>query len=87
MKRGIRHNDVAWRNVGVFCDERQTKAVVFDMTSVVKNENGNDNEDWVKYALKSLSEKMTDRNNIFHSFRESIPQYRTNNKNPPGPSV
>ena len=52
MKKGIRHGDVAWRNVGVYCEDGQTKAVVFDMQKVHRVES---REDWVRPAVVSLS--------------------------------
>jgi hypothetical protein len=57
MDKGFRHDDVAWRNVGVYCDDGQTKAVVFDMQRVHCVEN---QEDWVISAVASLSQKLVD---------------------------
>ena len=57
MDKGFRHDDVAWRNVGVYCDDGQTKAVVFDMQKVHCVES---QEDWVTSAVASLSQKLTD---------------------------
>ena len=57
MKKGIRHGDVAWRNVGVYCEDGQTKAVVFDMQKVHRVES---REDWVRPAVVSLSRKLAD---------------------------
>ena len=57
MAKGIRHHDVAWRNVGVYySDDRRMKAVVFDMQKVVSAEN--ELEDWVQSAIASLSQKL-----------------------------
>jgi hypothetical protein len=53
--KGHRHHDVAWRNVGVYTDGGQTKAVVFDLKSV--SDDGND-EDWVTDAVVSLRRKL-----------------------------
>jgi hypothetical protein len=57
MDKGFRHDDVAWRNVGVYCDDGRTKAVVFDMQKVHCVES---QEDWVTSAVASLSQKLTD---------------------------
>jgi hypothetical protein len=56
MERGIRHDDVAWRNVGVYREKGQTKAVVFDMQQVACVEN--QKEDWVKTAIACLSQPL-----------------------------
>lgn len=57
MAKGFRHDDVAWRNVGVYYgDDGQTKAVVFDMQQVYVVENKE--KDWVKSAVMSLSQKL-----------------------------
>jgi hypothetical protein len=56
MERGIRHDDVAWRNVGVYREKGQTKAVVFDMQQVACVEN--QKEDWVKTAIACLSQTL-----------------------------
>jgi hypothetical protein len=56
MEKGIRHDDVAWRNVGVYCQGGQTKAVVFDMQKVHCVENQKEN--WVTPAVASLSQKL-----------------------------
>jgi hypothetical protein len=56
MGKGFRHDDVAWRNVGIYCQGGQTKAVVFDMQQVYCVEN--QNEDWVTPAVASLSKKL-----------------------------
>lgn len=53
MKKGIRHDDVAWRNVGVYREGDQTKAVVFDMRRVHVEQDPHD--DWVTTAVDSLS--------------------------------
>jgi len=51
MGKNFRHNDVAWRNVGVYSDGGETKAVVFDMQRVYPDTNDNG---WVKVAFESL---------------------------------
>lgn len=56
MDKGIRHDDVAWRNVGVYRQGGQTKAVVFDMQKVRCVEN--EKEDWVTPAVASLSKSI-----------------------------
>jgi len=56
MNKRYRHDDVAWRNVGVYCDGDQMKAVVFDMQKVHYDEN--QKEDWVTSAVASLSQKL-----------------------------
>jgi hypothetical protein len=57
MAKGIRHDDGAWRNVGVYHgDDGQMKAVVFDMQKVDFVEN--QEEDWVTPAVSSLSQKL-----------------------------
>lgn len=56
QEKGFRHDDVAWRNVGVYRGEGgQVKAVVFDMQRVVEF---HQKEDWVHSAVLSLSEKL-----------------------------
>jgi hypothetical protein len=57
MKKGFRHDDVAWRNVGVYREGGQTKAVVFDMQQVYCVEK-HEKEDWVTPAVARLSEKL-----------------------------
>lgn len=57
MKKGIRHDDVAWRNVGVYREGGRTKAVVFDMQRVHRVEQG-PHDDWVTPAVDSLSKKL-----------------------------
>jgi hypothetical protein len=52
---GCRHDDVAWRNVGVYTDAGQTKAVVFDMKRVSAADH---QEDWVTPAVESLGRKL-----------------------------
>jgi hypothetical protein len=55
--KGIRHDDIAWRNVGVYHDENgQLQAVVFDMQKVFYV--ANQEEDWVQPAIASLSQKL-----------------------------
>jgi hypothetical protein len=57
MAKGIRHDDVAWRNVGIYYgNDGQTKAVVFDMQKVKVVEN--QEKDWVKSAVMSLSQNL-----------------------------
>lgn len=58
MGKGIRHDDVAWRNVGVYRQGGQTKAVVFDMQKVYCVEK-HEKEDWVTPAVARLSKKLT----------------------------
>jgi hypothetical protein len=55
MEKGIRHDDVAWRNVGVYSDNGQTKAVMFDMQKVHFKKK---QEDWVESAVAALSQKL-----------------------------
>jgi hypothetical protein len=55
MHRGYRHDDVAWRNVGVYTDAGQLKAIVFDMKRVSLDAN---QEDWVTAAVSSLRRKL-----------------------------
>jgi hypothetical protein len=52
----IFHDDVAWPNVGVYSDDGQTKAGVFDMQQVHFVEN--QEEDWVESAVASLSQTL-----------------------------
>jgi hypothetical protein len=55
---GIRHDDIAWRNVGVYYGKSgQLHAVVFDMQRVhcVTNEQ---EEDRVQAAITSLSQEL-----------------------------
>jgi hypothetical protein len=59
MGKGIRHDDVAWRNVGVYRQGGQTKAVVFDMQKVYCVEK-HEKEDWVTPAVARLSKKKGD---------------------------
>jgi hypothetical protein len=52
---GVKHNDVAWRNIGMFKGTDGTEhAVVFDMssTSSTKDDNG-----WVDQAMQHLFDK------------------------------
>ena len=61
----IYHADVAWRNVGIYIDQGETKAVVFDMQRVHPENSGLDilgskGEDWVTAAVASLSSKVDD---------------------------
>ena len=56
MEKGMHHDDVAWRNVGVYSDDGQTKAVMLDMQKVHFVEN--QEEDWVESAVASLSQKL-----------------------------
>jgi hypothetical protein len=57
MEKGFRHDDVAWRNVGVYRQGGQTKAVVFDMQQVYCVEK-HEKEDWVTPAVARLCEKL-----------------------------
>ena len=59
MKKGIRHDDVAWRNVGVYREGGRTKAVVFDMQRVHRVEQG-PHDDWVTPAVDSLSKGLSE---------------------------
>jgi len=54
MDKRHRHDDVAWRNVGVYRDGDQMKAVVFDMTKVHHDEN--QKGDWVESDIVALSQ-------------------------------
>jgi hypothetical protein len=55
--KGIRHDDIAWRNVGVYHgDNGQLQAVVFDMQKV--SFVANQEEDWVQPAITSLSQNL-----------------------------
>ena len=57
--KGIRHDDVAWRNVGVYKDKGgQERAVVFDMQKVCLVEDRTASDDWVQSAVKSLGSKL-----------------------------
>jgi hypothetical protein len=51
----IQHNDVAWRNIGVYEEQGTMKAVVFDMQSVSAITTDGD---WVEKAVASLNEKL-----------------------------
>ena len=55
MANGFRHGDVAWRNVGVYREDGEMRAVVFDMQKVDPCEA---NTDWVTSAVASLSAKL-----------------------------
>lgn len=55
MAKGFRHGDVAWRNVGVYREDGEVRAVVFDMQKVNPCEA---NTDWVTSAVASLSAKL-----------------------------
>jgi hypothetical protein len=55
--KGIRHEDIAWRNVGVYHgDNGELQAVVFDMQKVCYV--ANLEEDWVQPAITSLSQEL-----------------------------
>ena len=56
LGKSIRHDDVAWRNVGVYCVNGELKAVVFDMQKVHCVNNQQDG--WVTSAVGSLSQKI-----------------------------
>lgn len=59
FNKGIRHDDVAWRNVGVYKDGGgQERAVVFDMQKVFLVEDQTASDDWVQSAIKSLESKL-----------------------------
>lgn len=53
--RGLCHDDVAWRNVGIYEENGKMKAVVFDMQRVSPIAS---QEDWVTNAVESLSKKL-----------------------------
>ena len=57
VERGIYHGDVAWRNVGVYNHNGETKAVVFDMQRVHQVQR---RDDWVQAAVNSLSTKLSE---------------------------
>ena len=46
------HDDVAWRNVGLYRNGSEVKAVVFDMTLV--KERGESHDGWVVAAVQKL---------------------------------
>jgi hypothetical protein len=55
--KGIRHDDIAWRNVGVYHgDNGELQAVVFDMQKVCYV--ANQEEDWIPPAIASLHQKL-----------------------------
>jgi hypothetical protein len=55
--KGIRHDDIAWRNVGVYHgDNGELQAVVFDMQKVCYV--ANQEEDWIRPAIASLHQKL-----------------------------
>jgi hypothetical protein len=55
--KGMRHEDIAWRNVGLYHgDNGELQAVVFDMQKVCYV--ANQEEDWVQPAITSLSQKL-----------------------------
>ena len=70
QQQKICHGDVAWRNVGIYMDQGETKAVVFDMQRVHPENEGLDinlgtspsskREDWVTAAVASLALKLDD---------------------------
>jgi hypothetical protein len=51
--KGLVHEDVAWRNIGVYKDGGVTKAVVFDLNRV-RTQNKTD-DSWVDTAMAKLS--------------------------------
>jgi hypothetical protein len=53
--KGYHHDDVAWRNVGVYTDSGQVKAVVFDMKRVSKTKG---RQGWVALAVDSLRRNL-----------------------------
>ena len=55
MAKRFRHGDVAWRNVGVYREDGELRAVVFDMQKV---DPCKANTDWVTDAVASLSSKL-----------------------------
>ena len=56
QRRGFRHDDVAWRNVGIYEKDGETKAVVFDMQGVVASKE--DEEYWITEAIEALSSNL-----------------------------
>ena len=58
VAKGVRHNDVAWRNVGIYHEsDCQIRAVVFDMQRV-QRVTQDPQDDWVTPAVDSLSKKL-----------------------------
>ena len=55
MEKGFCHGDVAWRNIGVYHEDGEMKAVVFDMQKVEPCE---PNTDWVTSDVAKLSTKL-----------------------------
>lgn len=55
VSRGLVHEDVAWRNIGLYKDgEAEQHAVVFDLGRVRRETN--DDEDWVHRAMEKLKQ-------------------------------
>ena len=50
--KNLVHGDVAWRNVGLYKNGSEVKAVVFDMTQV--KERGESHDGWVDAAVQKL---------------------------------
>ena len=50
--KNLVHDDVAWRNVGLYKNGSEVKAVVFDMTLV--KERGESDDGWVDAAVEKL---------------------------------
>lgn len=58
QRKGFRHDDVAWRNVGIYEQDGETKAVVFDMQRVVASKEDEEDEDWIAEAIEALSSRL-----------------------------
>jgi hypothetical protein len=53
-KKGLEHQDVKWRNIGVYTSEGAVKVVVFDLTGLRQNQD----DGWIKTAVASLREGL-----------------------------
>ena len=51
--KGLVHEDVAWRNIGLYKDGAHRKAVVFDLGRV-QNSDKTDGGNWVNNAIAKL---------------------------------
>ena len=59
VAKGVRHDDVAWRNIGIYRkSDGQIGAVVFDMQRV-QSAKQDPQDDWVTRAVESLSKKLS----------------------------
>lgn len=56
--KGFYHGDVAWRNVGVYLLDGEKRAVLFDMQTVRPARDSQADDDWVTFAVESLSNKL-----------------------------